>query len=77
MLQYKSSWLKAQAAENYKEILFINRKHQVIDISDIAWYYEITEAKHGAVCSYRKASFLFSGILICFHNFESVSADLG
>jgi len=49
---------KLKQQKTIKQILFINRKHEVTDIGDLLWYHISTEAKHGTVCSYRKASFL-------------------
>lgn len=49
---------KLKQQSSIKKLLFVNRKHQIINISDLVSYYICAEVMHGAVCSYRKASFL-------------------
>lgn len=49
---------KLKQQKSIKKLLLVNRKHKIIDISTLVWYYLTTEVMHGAVCSYRKASFL-------------------
>ncbi len=43
-----------------KRVLFVSRKHNVVDISNLVKLDDNTEVMHGAVCTYRKASFLIN-----------------